>query len=345
MKIFLLLPLFLLPVTQASAMEITAPRVPESAQQWMPDNTASFADGLAELFEKALFQLRPELKEAAAVSSSILAAAVLLSVVRCFLGKHKRTVGFVGTASVALVLLHNSNAMVQLAAETLRKLSDYGKLLFPVMTSAMAAQGAVTTSAALYVGTSVLDLVLGYLLSDLLLPGVYLFLAVSVTFAATGEPLLKRIREGMKKVISWFLKTALTVFTTYMSITGVVSGTTDAAALKAAKVTISSVVPVVGGILSDASEAVLISAGILKNAAGIYGILALLAILLEPFLKIGIQYLVLKAVAAVCAIIEGDNIAQLLDDVSTAMGLLLAMTGAVCVLLLISTICFMKGFG
>ena len=65
----------------------------------------------------------------------------------------------------------------------------------------------------------------------------------------------------------------------------------------------------------------------------------------KPFLKIGIQYLVLKAVASVCLMVEGDSIAGLLEDVSSAMGLLLGITGSVCVLLLISTVCFMKGFG
>lgn len=346
MRVFFLLPmLLLLPVMQVSALEIEAPSVPENAQQWMPHTTTSFADGLAELTENALFLIRPELKEAAQVSTSILAAVILLSLIRSFTGKQKAAVDFAGTASVAVILLNNSSAMVRLGMQTVQELSDYGKLLFPVMTSAMAAHGGVTTSAALYVGTSVLDLILGYLLSDLLLPGIYLLLAVSVTCAATREALLKRIRDGMKKGISWCLKTLLTVFTTYMSITGVVSGTTDAAALKATKVTISSVVPVVGGILSDASEAVLVSAGVLKNAAGIYGIFALLAICLEPFLRIGIQYLLLKAVASLCLMLEGDNIAGLVDDVSSAMGLLLAMTGSVCVLLLISTVCFMKGFG
>lgn len=326
-------------------MEITAPQVPDSARQWMPDNTGSFSGGLADLAEKALFLIRPGLNEAAKMGAAVLAAAIVLSVIRSFLGKYRRTADIVGTASVAAVLLNNSSTMIRLGAHTVRELSSYGKLLFPVMTSAMAAHGAVTTSAALYAGTAVLDLILGNLLSDLLLPGIYLYLAISVTYAATGEPLLKRLREAIKKAVSWCLKTILTVFTTYMSITGVISGTTDAAALKATKVTISSVVPVVGGILSEASEAVLVSAGVLKNAAGVYGILAMLAICLEPFLKIGIQYLVLKAVASVCLMVEGDSIAGLLEDVSSAMGLLLGITGSVCVLLLISTVCFMKGFG
>ena len=41
-----------------------------------------------------------------------------------------------------------------------------------------------------------------------------------------------------------------------MSITGVISGTVDAAALKAAKIGISGAVPVVGNIFADATETI-----------------------------------------------------------------------------------------
>ena len=89
----------------------------------------------------------------------------------------------------------------------------------------------------------------------------------------------------------------------------------------------------------------LVSAGVMKNAAGIYGILAVLAVFLEPFLRIGIHYLMLKATASVCAIFGSGRMTGLIEDFSSAMGLLLAMTGATCLLLLISTVCFMKGVG
>ena len=127
------------------------------------------------------------------------------------------------------------------------------------------------------------------------------------------------------------------------SLTGVVSGTTDALTLKATKMTISSVVPVVGGILSDASEAVLISTAVMKNAAGIYGILAVLSVFLSPFLRIGSHYIVFKVTAALCGIYGPKQATELIDDFSAAMGFLLAMTGAVCLMLLISTVCFMRG--
>jgi stage III sporulation protein AE len=160
-----------------------------------------------------------------------------------------------------------------------------------------------------------------------------------------GEEYLRKLADSIKSFLSWLLKTMLIVFTTYMSITGVVSGTADAAALKAAKVTISTAVPVVGGILSDASEAVLVSAGVVKNTAGIYGIFAVLALIAEPFLRIGVHYLILKLTTAVCGIFGSKRITGLIGDFTSVMGLLLAMTGTVCLMILISTVCFLRGVG
>ena len=92
-----------------------------------------------------------------------------------------------------------------------------------------------------------------------------------------------------------------------------------------------------------ASESILISAGVMKNAAGIYGILAVLSLSIEPFLKIGLHYMILKATSILCTAFGTKTAVTLIEDFSGAMGLLLAMTGAMCLLVLISTVCFMKG--
>ena len=137
----------------------------------------------------------------------------------------------------------------------------------------------------------------------------------------------------------------LYVFTGYIAISGVVSGTTDAATLKATKLTISSVVPVVGGILSDASEAVLVSATAVKNAAGLYGLFAVLAIWIGPFLQIAAHYLLLKATGALCSTFSDMSSTELVQDFTTSLGLLLAMTGTNCLMLMISLVCYLRGVG
>lgn len=332
-------------IVPADALEITAPEAPASAADKMPEKTESFLDGLFELLYKAVCAVRPDFREAIRLCVALIVAAIMMSVLRSFSDTVKASADLIGTIVAASALFTSASSMLKLGAQTIRELSDYGKLLFPVMTAAMAAQGGVTASAALYTGTAVFDALLGSLISSLLLPLVYLYLALATANNALGEELLKKLCDMIKNALSWCLKTVLMVFTTYMGVTGVVSGTTDAAALKATKVAISSVVPVVGGVLSDASEAVLVSAGIMKNAAGIYGILAILAVFLEPFLRIGIHYLLMKGTAAVCGIFAPKRMTGMIEDCTAAMGLLLAMTGAVCILLLISTVCFMRGVG
>ena len=340
---FLIILIFLLPVP-VNATELIPPEVPESASEIMTESSG-FSEGLKQILENTLPLLRPDLAEAAKISLGVIAAVLMISLLQSVSGSVSTTADFAGSLTVSALLLFSTDSLISLAADTVMEMSEYGKLLLPVLTAALAAQGGITGSTALYGGTAVFNTALTGLVSGLFVPMVYVFLALSVANSAIGENVLKNLRDMMKGFVSWCLKTMLIIFTTYMSITGVVSGTTDAAALKAAKVTISTMVPVVGGILSDASEAVLVSAGLAKNAAGIYGILAILAVFLRPFLQIGVHYLMLKSTAAVCSIFGTKRMTELIGDFSAAMGLLLAMTGASCLLLLISTVCFLKGVG
>ena len=97
-----------------------------------------------------------------------------------------------------------------------------------------------------------------------------------------------------------------------------------------------------GGIAADASEAVLQSAKLLRATAGTFGILAVLAMALVPFLKIAICYLTMKLTAAAAGLAAGKEHATLLGAQTSAMGYLLSMVGCAALLLLFSTCCFMK---
>lgn len=344
-KTVLLLLLVPLLIVSVSAAEITAPEVPASGRGLMPYETDSFGEGLWEIVLEAIQLLEPELAEAFQACARIIGVVLLLSILKSMHKSSHRIADAIGAVTICTIMLSAANSLVILGTQTVTELSEYGKLLIPVMATAMAAQGGVTSSAALYAGTTIFNAVLSTLISNILIPVIYVYLAVSVANCALEDDLLKKISELIKWIATWCLKAILYIFTGYISITGVISGTTDAATLKAAKLAISGAVPVVGGILSDASETVLVSAGLVKNAAGVYGLLAILAVTIGPFLKIGLHYLLLKASAAVSGVFGSKKITGIIQDFSTAMGLLLAMTGTVCLLLLISTVCFLRGVG
>ena len=339
---------FLLVVSMAlpvSAAELTAPSAPSDVLELMPQEPDNFAEGLLYIIKQAIPYLEPSFADASGVCCGLVAIALLVSLLSAMPGASKNVVETAGTICVGLLLLKPSNSLINLGRQTVTSVSNYGKLLLPVMATAVAAQGGVTTSAALYTGTAIFDAVLCSAISRLLTPLIYIFLCLSVANCAVGEDPLQQIRNLTKWLMTWGLKIILYVFTGYMSITGVITGTADATALKATKLTISGVVPVVGGILSDASETVLVGAGVVKNGVGIYGTMAIIAIVISPFLQIGVQYLLLKATGAVCSVFGSKKITALVQDFASAMGILLAMTGSCCLLLLISIVCFMKGMG
>ena len=237
-----------------AALDLQAPEVPEFAMEFMPKDPGNFRDGLMELLRDALLSLRPDLKEGMGVCLGVIALVMMVSMLQSFPGSRIHVLELSGAVAVGILLLDSSNSMIHMARQVITEMNEYGKLLLPVMATALAAQGGVSSSAALYAGTMLFNSLLTGLIIRWLIPMLYLFLALALSLAATGEALLANLVESIKRIMTWILRTILYIFTGYMGITGVISGTTDAAALKAAKLTISSVVPVVGGILSDASD-------------------------------------------------------------------------------------------
>ena len=344
-RVFLLGFLLLMLATPVHAQEYTAPEAPDSASDLIPIERTTFGQDLWTVIKGAIAKLQPEIASAAKICFALIAITMAISVVNSMPGRSSRVIELVGVVSAAGILLQRSGAMIHAGAETVTQLSEYGKLLLPVMTGALAAQGGITSSSALYVCTTVFNTVLTSIISAVLIPLIYSYLALSIGSCGASQDILIKLCDFVKWLCTWFLRTILYIFTGFIGITGVVSGTTDAAVLKTTRLTMSGMIPVVGGILSDASEAVLVGAGVMKNAAGTYGLIAIIAIWISPFIRIGIQYLLLKLTAAVCDVFGVKQVSDLIGHFSNAMGILLAMTSAICIIMLISITCFMKGVG
>lgn len=343
-KVLIFVFLGILLALPAGAMEFEAPLPTGEAAAFLPKEADSFGEGAWNVLQAAAEVIAPSLTEGARCCLRLLGAMLLVGLVgQMGPGISARTVELAGVAAVSALLLEPSASLIRQGLETTQSLRDYGKLLLPVMTSAMAAGGGVTSASALYVGTAVFDTVLGSLVSNLMVPMLWMYLALCVACAALGEGILHKLRDLIRWAAEWALKLTLYAFTGYMAVTGAVSGTADAAAAKAARIAISGAVPVVGGILSDAADTVLLSAAALGSSAGGMGILAVLAIFCAPVLRIGCRYLLLKLTAAVGELLGGGSAAKLVCDVAGGLGLMMALVSTQAVLLLVSAVCFLRG--
>ena len=328
------------------AMDFSAPPPPESAAELMPKTADSFGEGLWNVVSAGMALVSPSLTEAAQCCLRVLGAALLTALVRQMApGVPAQALELAGVAAAAALLLEPSMSLIALGTESVRELREYGTLLLGVLTAALAAPGGVSASTALYAGTAFFDALLGAAVTAVFLPMLWMLLALSIARAAVGDGILEKLRALIHWLMEWSLKLTLYLFTGYMAVTGVVSGTADAAAGKAARIAISGAVPVVGGILSDAADAVLLSAAALGSGAGVWGILTVIALFCAPAVKLGCQYLMLRLTAAVGESLGGGRCAALAGDFAGAMGLVLALVSTQTVLLLISSLCFLRGVG
>ena len=146
----------------------TAPQAPDSAIAMVPEQPETFSEGLATVLKEAIHYFYPALREAASGCFGIVAIILLTSLLNKLPGATQKVTDVVATIAIGLLLLSKSSALIRLGAKTVSEISEYGKLLLPVMTAAMAAQGGVSSSAALYTGTMFFDAILSGIISSVI---------------------------------------------------------------------------------------------------------------------------------------------------------------------------------
>ncbi|MDR2615548.1 MAG: stage III sporulation protein AE, partial [Oscillospiraceae bacterium] len=181
------------------------------------------------------------------------------------------------------------------------------------------------------------------------MPLIYGYAALSVAeaaVAASGGTGGTEALAGASSLLKWLAKTGLTCFVlaflVYTSLTGVIASATDAVAVRAAKVAMSTALPVVGGILADAADTVMSGAALLRNAVGVFGFLVASAVCAAPFLKLGLNYMLYKAAGGLAGTVADKSAAKLIDAFGAAFGLTLAMTGVTAVMLFVAIVSMIK---
>ena len=332
-------------VQQAQAEALDLEGLERSAQEQAVDLPmgTGLEEGLQTLLEKGGHLLGGSLGRAVRSGVLLLVTAALCGLTR----EVQESMGQSGgldaaalTAALAItaVAVSDVRSMVGLGRQALSGMDQFSQVLLPTMAAAAAAGGAPGTAAARQLATVLFSDLLLTAIDKALLPMVYAYVAASAAHAALGNDGLKRLAALLKWGVTTALTAILLVFVGYLTVSGAIAGTADAMALRAAKMTISGMVPVVGDILSDAAGTILAGAGILRGTVGVFGLLAVLAICLGPFLELGIHYLVYKLAAALAATVSGGPASSLIDSIGGAFGLVLGMTGSGALLLLVSVV-------
>ena len=303
---------------------------------------ASLDEGLESLLDTGTRELSGAVRKAARSGALLLVILLFCALTETAgqgMGKSRvNAVNLAGTLAVTAVAAADVNSLLGMGTGAIEKMSSFANVLLPTVAVVTAATGAVTGAAARQLAAALFSDLLISLINGLLVPLLYGYIAASAAQAALGREELKRMADLLKWVVTTLITIVMTAFVSYLAASGVVAGTADAAAVKAARFAISGAIPVVGGILSDAAETVLASAGVLRGTVGVFGMVTVLGICLTPLLRLAVHYLAYKLVAALASGFGDGPVCTLVDRLSSAFGLVLGMTGACCLLLLIALV-------
>ena len=309
-----------------------------------PDGSYDVGEALDRLWAKLRESLALELQSSMSFAAGLVAIALLCALAGslCSSESIRDYINLSACCAAAVSLLGGMDGIVSQTVDSLNKLSDYSKAALPALFTAAAACGAVSSSAAKYAAVCIAMDVLMSTAQRVVIPLVYAFIAIALANSLFPNAILANMSR-LTKWLAGIIMTGLTIaFSGYIGMTGLVTGSVDAVAVKTAKTVISTALPVVGGIISDASSVVLSAAQVIKSSAGVFGLIAVCALCAGPFAMLSVKMLILRAAAAVSDTIPNGKLSGLISDVSTAMGLLLGLLGCCGIMLFISLMSGMK---
>lgn len=325
--------------------------LPEEAGSVLDPENAG-ADSVRSSLGRVLSDVVDNVLKAAFRSGLAAAVAVLAASIICAVagelaqdrGKGIDYVNLVGVAAVAASTAGGFTTLMGEASAAVGELSDLGTLLLPVMASVSAASGAAASGAAKYAASALFLNILGTLSRRLIVPLIYMFLAASLGQAAFGGG-----AGGVAKLIAKLIKHALVVtalaFSVYLGAVSLIASSADATAVKLTKTAISTLLPVVGGMVADASDTLLSGMGVIRGTLGAAGIVAVAAVCLGPVVKLLLNSALLRAAAMLSETVAPKPLSAFIEAVAEGYSLMLALTGTEAAMLAVAVISAAKAAG
>lgn len=179
------------------------------------------------------------------------------------------------------------------------------------------------------------------LLSWLIHSVVFPLLTVSLAFGCTGSVTegfcLDRFGQTLHRGILWALGLFSTVFSFLLSIQQMTASAGDNLSGRMVRFSLSSFVPVVGGLLGEAYSAVAGCAGLLRSTVGCFGLVAVVLVVVPPLLGCVCWSFGLRVAADTAALFRLAPLEKLCQAAAGTVRVLIAVLATSALLMVVST--------
>ncbi len=242
---------------------------------------------------------------------------------------------FVEYIIIITLVLNNFADIISMVKNAIIDLVGFSNSLIPLLITLMLTTGAIVSAGVVKPVLLILINFIGNFIIDFILPLVMIGTTLGIISKISNKVRVDKLAKFLKSAGVWILGIIMTLFVTVLSLEGSITETVDGVTAKTAKAAVSTVIPVVGKILGDASDSVIGCAGILKNAVGLVGMIVIVGICITPIMKLSLLSLTYYIASCICQPIADEKTIGLLDSIGDTFKILLAILFCISVMLIV----------
>ncbi|MDR7856142.1 stage III sporulation protein AE [Tissierella sp.] len=229
---------------------------------------------------------------------------------------------YISYALIALLVISSFNQAMELAKGAIDKMVGFMQAILPILLTLLTAASGPNTRMLFHPMILMTVNLIGFLAKTIIIPLIYFSFIISIVSNISNRLEFSKLSELGRQLITFIITGALTLFIGIITIYGLGSKI-DGLTIRTAKFAVDKFIPIVGGFLSDAVEAVVGCSAILKNGLGFIGLLTLLFICILPVIKILVILLMYKVIAVVIQPIGSSNLVEFFNQVGKSLLLIL----------------------
>ncbi|MDD2503882.1 MAG: stage III sporulation protein AE [Clostridia bacterium] len=260
--------------------------------------------------------------------AKIIVIALICSIFRNFNDSfNNSSVGEIGYyvcyAIIIILLIQSFLPILAIGRTAIEKMSGFMQLLFPVLLGLLTAMGNFTSVTILQPAIAVLIGTVGSVLTNLVFPLISLSAVITMVNHVSERVQIQKLGKLLNNLCTWILAFIFTIFVGVLTIQGAMTSTFDGISIRTAKFAIGTFVPVVGKMFSESLDIIVGCSLLLKNAAGIAGLIIISLLCLAPAVKIFTLLFLYKLISALLEPVSDKRITECISGIAKVLSVLL----------------------
>ena len=292
------------------------------------DKESIMSFSLKSVFDVLLDMLRTNIAEPLKGCLTACGAVMLVSVCAGFFPDDEKTKGVLnlicGSFVTVSVFVPAVSALLSgVSAMTL--CAGFEKALIPVLAAVLTVSGNPSTALSYQGAAFSAAQAVEAFAENTVLPLTLITGVIGAVGAFLPTLKLSAVSDLLRKTTQTVTGIVASLFTGFIAMKNIVAGSADTLTAKGIRLVTGAFVPVVGGALNEAYSALSGSLSLLKSVVGVYGIIAVAAMVVPSIISLALWVLAMRAAGTVSELLGNSQCSEILKNISYMFSMLNAM--------------------